>query len=45
MIALAAELIDETDYHISFARQLLMKATASDTARQDSGTRILYYDT
>lgn len=43
--AVAAETIDETDYHISMARQLLLKTLTENTAQQDGGTRILFYDT
>lgn len=43
--AVAAETIDETDYHISMARQLLVKTMTENTAQQDGGTRILFYET
>ena len=36
-IAVAAETIDEADYHISMARQLLLKTMTENTAQQVVG--------
>lgn len=43
--ALEAELIDETDYHASMARQLLATSGSSDTDRREGATRVLYDET